>query len=155
MPEGDDSANLNDQSFDHLAGRIEWFLEQLSARMGSEKFRNREGLHLTAPGWNALGVVFNDIEFKLKGHLAPATEGDIMDRIAAIDWSRYNKDWFDSAAPGFIDLGQPGVDDKGVPCMGKAHGGQQAISKLIEYIRLNSGVAAQLEAAAQQLKLAA
>jgi DNA-sulfur modification-associated len=155
MPENEVSANLTDDSYDYLTGRLEWFLEQLSERMGPERFKNRESMHLAAPGWNALGVIFNDIEFKLKNRLAPATESDILDRIAAIDWSRYNKDWFNQSAPGFVDLGEAALDEKGVPCLGKAHGGQQAISKMIEYVRQKSGVAAQLAAAEQQQKLAA
>lgn len=144
MPEREDVANLNDSSFDSIADRLEQFLSVLANAMGP-CFRDRENLHLTAPGWNALGVLCHDILFRLRGHLSPQVEADIISRIAAMDWSRYNRDWFDPSSPGFIDLGQEAKDDSGKSCLGKAHGGQQAVTKLAEYVRRKSGVSAYLE----------
>ena len=144
VPNDDGSANLTDERFDIIAEQLETFLDQFVAAMGSD-FKDRSRLHLTAPGWNALGVVAHDVLFRLEGQLAGPVEANIISRIASIDWSRYNKDWFDSTAPKYIDLGQGDKEEKGVLCLGKAHGGQQAITKLIDYIRKKSGLAAYLE----------
>ena len=144
IPETEGQAHLTDATFDYLLGRLERFLEQLMKRMGKERFTDRDSMHLAAPGWNALGVIFNDMEFRIKSVLTPAIEADIFDRIATIEWSRYNRDWFDSTAPDFIGLGDAEVDETGKRRLGKAFGGQQAITKLIEYTRKKSGIAAHM-----------
>lgn len=149
VPNDDGSANLTDATFDSVATRLEKFIENFASAMG-ERFKDRTSLHLTAPGWNALGVVAHDILFRLNDHLSEQIAADIIYRIGSIDWSRYNKDWFDPTAPNYVDFGQQDKDEKGIPYLGKAHGGQQAISKLIAYVRKKSGLAAYLDTLEEQ-----
>ena len=60
---------------------IEDYLTNIAARMGV-RFRDHELLHLTAPGWNALGVVFHDVNFILQGKLSAEQKSTIYDGIA-------------------------------------------------------------------------
>jgi hypothetical protein len=133
----DDQPNLTRATFDYLKVRIERFLTEIAKRMGKNRFTDRHSMLLTSPGWNALGVIFHDMEFVLKGRLSSALEADIFNRIAGIDWSRRNPHWIGS-------LGEPALEDEKV--LGKLFGGQAAILKLVDYIRNESGLGAHLEA---------
>lgn len=135
----DENPNLTRSTFNPIKDKIEEFLGKLSERMG-ERFTERESLHLTAPGWNAMGVIFHDITFVLRGQLTPALEDDIIKRIADIKWSRSNPEW----------IGLMGDSDEKSPGGLKLYGGQQAITKLVNFIRERSGLAAHL--AAKELK---
>jgi hypothetical protein len=148
MPDAPSKAKLTDDTFDHLAQRIERFLTLLANKMGRARFAgDRTSVHLSAPGWNALGVIFHDLEFSLMGALSDGEYEAIIDSIAGIDWSRYNKAWFDSSAADFVNFGAPDVASDGRAMLGKAHGGQQAITKLIQFVRAKSGIASRLPSA--------
>jgi hypothetical protein len=134
----DENANLTHETFNAIEAKIETFLSKLADRMG-DRFSDKESLHLTAPGWNAMGVIFNDITFGLRG-LTPAIEDDIINRIADINWSRSNQEW----------VGMMGDKDEKSPGHLKLYGGHQAITKLISFIRDRSGLAAHF--AAKELK---
>jgi hypothetical protein len=46
---------------------IEEFFSGIERRMGKDRFIGRQdSLHLTAPGWQALGVIHHDVAFKQK-----------------------------------------------------------------------------------------
>ena len=48
--------------------KIESLLEGLSTRMG-ERFLQRESLHLSSVGWQALGLIFHEMIIRLRGNL--------------------------------------------------------------------------------------
>ena len=62
---------------------------------------SRDSIHLTSPGWQALGVFYHDLRYKLS--LSDVELKDYAGRAASIDWSRYNSDWIPM-------LGQPEID---------------------------------------------
>lgn len=47
--------NLTEDTLDEFEEQMENFLASVVEGMGADKFKAREGLHLTSPGWGALG----------------------------------------------------------------------------------------------------
>jgi hypothetical protein len=149
--------------------QIEDYLTEIANRMG-ERFKDHELLHLTAPGWNALGVVFHDINFTLAGKLSAEQRSALFDGIAGIDWSRWNQDFIGYLGEVAVESGgqevkrgrgraQPIdpstlteiVDAGGRKKLGAIYGGRQATTRLIQYTRLKSGLMAHLQAAAPEM----
>jgi hypothetical protein len=82
--------NLTRETFhENLAALVVYF-DELAAKMGG-RFKDRESLHLSAPGWQTLGVIFNDVHYGL--HLDEAARAAMVAKLAAFDWSRKNPDW--------------------------------------------------------------
>ncbi|MBV8971520.1 MAG: DGQHR domain-containing protein [Sphingomonadaceae bacterium] len=103
--------NLNEETFPDFEEAILDFLEAFSSSMGNERFKDRESIHLSAPSWMALGVIFNDLYVKLK-------VGDLRDPAAAlgrIDWTR--------TAPHWSEIVKPKVNKKGEQVLGLLGGG--------------------------------
>lgn len=140
----DSRANLTADNMTETVRRIEQYLTEIATRIGADRFRERSGLHLTAPGWNALGQIFHDMEYVLNGNFAlePHEKDQILDGIAHIDWSRQNPDWVDFMGHSALDDKEQQIIDPqtGRPVLGKLFGGQQAITKLANYIREKSGL---------------
>ena len=134
-----EDANLTSENIEQMVTEIGRFMTEISDRMGDDRFTNRDSIHLTAPGWNALGIVCHDILIRLKDRLTAFEEGAIYDRIADIDWSRANPDWIDYLGHVAVDEnGNEETDAQGRKKLGKLYGGQQAITKLVQYIREKS-----------------
>ncbi len=139
--------NLTLLTFDALKLRLENFLTEIGERMGRTRFRDHDSLHLSSPGWNALGVIFYDIQFVLSDRLSAGEQSKVFDRIAGIDWSRSNPDWIKLLGDPAVDEGGNELkDSEGQIKLGKLYGGQQAITKLIDYIRKRSGMTEYLAA---------
>ena len=102
-----ESPNLTKQTFGVIRDQLEDFLTRLAEKMGDRfagKDQRKDSLLLTAPGWQALGIVFNDIYVK---KLVPAGEREAaISKLAAVDWSRFNPTWIATG------LGQPEIDKK-------------------------------------------
>jgi hypothetical protein len=140
--------NLNRQTFNSLLSSIDEFFSGIAARMGKNRFTDRQGsLHLTAPGWQALGVIHHDIAFKLK--LDAVERSKVLDRIAAIDWDRGNPDW-QTLAIGHAEIdkktGLPVKDASGRVRVAMTGAGRTTAQKLIDYIRVKAGLASRLKA---------
>jgi hypothetical protein len=152
-----------------MRDQIEDYLSNIAHRMG-ERFKDHELLHLTAPGWNALGVVFYDISVVLQGKLSTEQKTAIYDGIASIDWSRWNQDFIHHLGDVAVESGgaevirgrgrarpvDPStlievVDDKGRKKLGTLYGGRLGATRLTQYIRLKSGLMAHLQAAAPDM----
>jgi DNA-sulfur modification-associated len=152
-----------------MRDQVEDYLINIANRMG-ERFKDHEMLHLTAPGWNALGVVFHDLNFILQHKLSDEQRSAIYDGIANIDWSRWNQDFIGYLGDAAVESGGlevkrgPGraqpidpstlkevVDADGRKKLGTIYGGRRATTGLIQYIRLKSGLMAQLQAAAPEV----
>lgn len=72
-----------------VLGSLSEFLDTFAEEMGDEWYQ-RESVHLSSAGWQALGVIYHDITFDMKG----------VDRLAfaralarKIDWKRNAKIW--------------------------------------------------------------
>ncbi|HEX2449298.1 MAG TPA: DNA sulfur modification protein DndB [Methyloceanibacter sp.] len=86
-----DEPNLTQVTFKSILASLDQFFSGIAERMGEERFTDRQSLHLSSPGWQALGVIHHDIAFRLT--LDAVERAKVLDKIAGIDWSRFNKDW--------------------------------------------------------------
>jgi len=140
--------NLNPQTFNSLLSSIDEFFSGIAARMGKSRFTDKQdSLHLTAPGWQALGVIHHDIAFKLK--LDAVERSKVLDRIAGIDWGRGNPDW-QKLAIGHAEIdkktGLPVKDASGRVRVALTGAGRTTAQKLIDYICDKAGLASRLKA---------
>jgi DGQHR domain-containing protein len=129
--------NLTRPNFNSALFGVSEFLTSFANAMG-EKFRDkdRESLHLTSPGWQALGVLHHDLRYKLK-----LSETEIKDHAklaAAIDWSRFNPDWTPMLGPPETNKfsGKPVVDAQGRTRVAIAGAGRSNVQHILDYLRL-------------------
>lgn len=86
----EESRRLKEDNLDAFVGQVERFLRGMAQVMGEERFRDtKNGIHLSGPGWGALGVVFHDLEATLQ---VKDMEG-MGRRIGEIDWQRSAPFW--------------------------------------------------------------
>jgi len=122
--------NLTRETFSLIKARLEKFLEIFAEGMG-ESFCDHRSIHLTAPGWYAIGLIFYDVEFR--SSLSDVEKKHIYKRLAQINWTRYNSDFFGM-------LGEKDNDENGEPYLSKARGGGNAPKNLANYLRSKLGL---------------
>jgi DGQHR domain-containing protein len=127
--------NLTNESFDRELDSVSEFFTEIAQRMGGEKWAKRESLHLTAPGWQALGVIHNDMNHRGLD-LSANQRSMIYDIIAGIDWSRQNEAWAIEAKLGLFQNGE-------LVILGAGRNNTQAI---IDYVRGKTGLKTKLDA---------
>lgn len=131
---------LTDATFQAELNSISSFFTEIAHRMG-QCWTKTDSLHLTAPGWQALGVVHYDMNHRgLDLSLSEKTH--IFDAIAGIDWNRSNKAWVDDAALGHWAVPKGGTAEQ-VVILGAGRNNTQAI---IDYLRKTTGLQAKLGA---------
>ena len=86
--------NLTVRTFEDLEQRLHDFLRQLAERMGPA-FSDKSSIHLSSGGWQVLGLIFHDLEFALADQLSTQEKEAVYDRLARLDWSRYNPKWIE------------------------------------------------------------
>lgn len=86
------SPTLSDASFQTELAQLGDYFQRIRARMGDARWTNRESLHLSAPGWQALGVLYHDL-YHRGLPLNAEQRQRMIDTIADVDWSRYSEDW--------------------------------------------------------------
>jgi DGQHR domain-containing protein len=126
--------NLTNDTFEHELDSISDYFSEISQRMGKDRWNLRESLHLTAPGWQALGIIHHDINHRGLD-LSDAQRSSIYNIIAAIDWRRTNEAWASEAQLGNFQNGE-------LVILGAGRNNTQAI---INYVRQKTGLAAKLE----------
>jgi hypothetical protein len=132
--------NLKDATFKSELHSIAGFFTEIQNRMG-EKWVRKDSLHLSAPGWQALGVIHHDM--KHRGlELTPSESTQIYEAIAGTDWSRNNRDWVDKAHLG-VWAKPKNADTEQVVILGAGRNNTQAI---IDFLRNETGLQKRLEA---------
>jgi len=141
--------NLTIQSRHSIQSKISDFISAFAEAMGDEEFKNRDNLHLSAPGWQVLGLVFHDMTFRLR--LTEQMYMDIIAHLAAIDWSRYNPDWI-----GMIGEAERHkvtqeflTDSDGRQRVAFNRAGRTTIAAMLRYVRKKCGLAELLEELAE------
>jgi hypothetical protein len=142
-----DNPNLTAQSFPELQAKLERFVAAFAERMGAERFKDRDSLHLSAPGWQVLGLIFHDIAFRLPDRMTDRTRSDAMDRLAEIDWSRYNPDWIGMVGEAERDkvTQQLITDEQGRQRVALSRAGRTTIAAILSYVRLKTGLSPLLQ----------
>jgi hypothetical protein len=122
--------NLTEMSFEDFEGSMSAFLISLVDAMGDEKFKERDALHLTSPGWGTLGVLYHDLAVRLK---VPDLNAAAR-RIGSLDWSRSNPMW--------AQIVREREDRDGNVMLGLAGGGAQnrrfMTMKIRQFLRLDT-----------------
>jgi hypothetical protein len=111
---------------------MERFLAALASAMGEERFTDRESLHLTSPGWGALGIIFHDLTVRLK---VPDLEAAAR-RVGSLDWHR--------SSPLWSEIVRPRTDKDGNEVLGLAAGGAQNRRFITRTLRRELGLDALL-----------
>jgi DGQHR domain-containing protein len=133
--------NLTLETAEDIRDSIATYFQDIADHMGDERWEDRDSLHLSSPGWQALGVVHHDIAFRAK--LGPADRQKVAERIAQIDFSRYNPDWMK------LGIGTPEVnkltgedvtDSQGRRRIALTGAGRTNTQQLINYIRNKTGL---------------
>jgi hypothetical protein len=124
----------NHDNIEEVRAIIDDFLTQFAEAMGV-RFTAADSIHLTRLGWEAIGMIVHDAVIKTQLSAAELTH--CISALAAVDWSRTNRDWFGmigvaEQAPDGSNL----VDDQGrerVVIMGGK--GDQGLRRAIAYLR--------------------
>jgi len=137
---------LTDATFQAELNSISSFFTEIAHRMG-KRWTQNDSLHLTAPGWQALGVIHYDMNHRGL-NLSPSEKTHIFDVIGGIDWTRTNKAWVDDAALGQWAIPKGGTTEQ-VVILGAGRNNTQAI---IDYLRKTTGLQAKLDALAAEVE---
>ena len=80
---------LTEETLGDYQDKLEAFLHAFADAMGPEAFKNRDSLHLSAPGWAALGGLFHDLAVRLKVPDLTASAA----ALGRLDWGRDAPIW--------------------------------------------------------------
>lgn len=119
---------LTDETIEGFQDSVEAFLRSFVDGMGTARFTERDSLHLTAPGWGSLGVIYHDLAVRLKVPDIKAAAA----RISQIDWSRSADTW--------KDIVREKTDKEGKQFLGLAAGGAQNRRFITRMVRQKLGV---------------
>lgn len=139
--------NLTRQNFTAAQLSVEKFLTSFGEAMG-DRFKNkdRDSIHLTSPGWQALGVLHHDLKYKLE--LEDQKIVLMGAQAAAIDWSRYNPDWVPMLGQPEVDkvTGKIVTDAQGRNRVAIAGAGRSNVQNILDYLRRNLNMTDELAA---------
>lgn len=83
-----DNPHLAYETLEATEHEIVGFLEAFAEEMG-EQFTNHDAIHLSAPGWGTLGVVYHDLRYRLNVPDIQATAR----AIGRLDWAKEGPLW--------------------------------------------------------------
>lgn len=133
---------LTDASWEDVRESIALFFNAIAEQMGDERWEDRDSLHLSSAGWQAMGVLHHDLVYRTGLN----SEDDLLEAakaIAAVDWSRYSPEWF------ALGIGQPEmdkvtgkgvVDSKGRPRIALSGAGRTNTQAIINFLRRKVGL---------------
>lgn len=89
----DDVRRLKEENLDSFVNSAEAFLSGMAEAMGSVRFKDtKNSVHLSGPGWGALGVVFHDLDTTL----SVKDLHTMGTKLGEIDWQRSAPFWADA-----------------------------------------------------------
>jgi hypothetical protein len=139
------SPNLTDATFRQEFDSVTGLFSEIALRMG-ERWSKFDSLHLTAPGWQALGVLHHDIHHRGLT-LSSNEKTHIYDVIAGLDWSRQNREWVDQGGLGQWTVPKGGGAEQ-VTILGAGRNNTQAI---LDFLRKRTVLQSKLDAAAKSV----
>lgn len=127
-----DEPNLTRETFAEMNNNLTHFFETFEQAMG-DRFGDRQSLHLTSAGWQALGLVANDLYMNLP-RLDAVDRSRIIAQIAALDWTRQNRDMVKIGVLAEVN-GEIGLSGRGVA----------AVEALHDYISAKTGLGKKMQ----------
>jgi hypothetical protein len=126
-------------NIEEVREKIADFLSRFADAMRT-RFANRDSIHLTRLGWEAIGMIAH--EAVIKAELPDEQLNQCIAGLAGVDWSRTNRDWFGMiGAPEQNPDGSPVLDEQGrervVITGGK---GDQGLRRAVAYLRKKAGL---------------
>jgi hypothetical protein len=133
-----ENPQLVNSTFEMYYVKLESYLNLLEEAMTPPRFADRSSIHLTSGGWQVMGIIFHDLEFLLKAN--DMAKSQIIQRLAVIDWTRYNPFWIGL-------LGEKEVDAQtGRERLGKTtKWGRKVKQQLLDYVRGQCGIKSEVE----------
>lgn len=92
----------NQDNIGETQEKIAAFLLRFADAMGP-RFTDRDSIHLTRLGWEAIGMIIHDAV--IRAELPEEQLEECIRGLAGVDWSRTNRDWF-----GMIGVAEEGPD---------------------------------------------
>ena len=116
------------------------FFEVLATGMGDERFSDKSSIHLTAAGWQALGILHYDVAFRLK--MNQIERQDVIHKLSGIDWTRTNPDWIGVIVAVERDktTGEPLLDQVGRIRVSIGSSRRQDIERFFNHLRAKVGI---------------
>lgn len=137
-----DSPNLTEATQDQVRESIALFFNAIAEHMGDVRWEDRDSLHLSSAGWQAMGVLHHDVVYRA----GLSTEDDLISAakvIASVDWSRGNPEWM-GLGIGMPEVdkttGKPVLDDKGRPRIALSGAGRTNTQAIIDFLRKKVGL---------------
>jgi len=127
-----ENSNLTEETLDDFEEGLTRYLEDVAEAMGEERFKDRESLHLTSPGWGTLGILYHDLAVTLK---VPDI-GKAAQRIGTINWHRSAQEWG--------EIIKEKIDRDGNNFLGLAAGGAQNRRFMTKKVREIIGIDSRL-----------
>jgi hypothetical protein len=122
--------------------RLADYFTKIARQMGP-KFNAKGSIHLSTPGWIAMGLVYHDLYHgNLTVDLGEAERDQFISRIGQINWSPSNPEFlrFLGTAATDKNTGNHATDDEtGAPVL-RMFGGSKAFYNLAGYIRYKIGL---------------
>jgi hypothetical protein len=120
--------NLTPDNLSVYQDKIEEFLSIFATSMSEEAFKDKDSLHLTSPGWGALGILFHDLFVRLK---VPDLDAAAR-KLGTLDWRRSADMW--------ADLVRERKDKNGAIVLGLGGGGAQTRRAITRIAREYLGI---------------
>lgn len=83
--------DVSGKDLGEIEGRLSRFLRIFAETLGPEKMKERTSFHLSSPGWQSLGIIFNDAAFGLG--LDDSELDTVAQTLGSIDWRREAPMW--------------------------------------------------------------
>jgi hypothetical protein len=81
--------NLDGKRFEDVVERLAEFIDALADEMGGDAFADRTSLHLTSSGWQAIGLIYHDVVYRLHG----TDFLKVARSLGRLDWSKTGDLW--------------------------------------------------------------
>lgn len=126
-------------NIEEVQAKIVDFLTRFVGAMG-ERFTDKDSIHLTRLGWEAIGMIAHEVA--IKAEASPTQLDSCIAGLAAVDWSRTNRDWFGMIGQAELDPDRnPRLDAQGRERVAIAGGkGDQGLRLAIAYLRKKTGL---------------
>jgi hypothetical protein len=128
-----ENPRLTEETLMEFEDRTIRFINAFVEGMGDDKFKNRESLHLTSPGWGALGVIFHDLVYRLR---VPDFEASARAIGSRMNWHRSGDEW--------TEIVTQKTDTEGNVELGLARGGAQVRRYITAKVRDTLGISSRL-----------